>query len=229
MFESIILDTAAVLGLLHVIAPFAVRSTFRFSAQCRPRLIPLQELSPEVAEHIEPRVPQLESLGFEFLGCYELGDLVAHSGKVMAYFCDRNMSDFASIMVSSAAGHISSYLEFSTTFSQGLTLETNCNDTLPLTPDAPESMVFRFSRITDPRSLYRLHRQLIDKHAAGMWAVPEPKGQEILRLTPDGKSYRLTWKGAALIAWRGLWPASLIRKAMHRQELREELQSLEVR
>jgi hypothetical protein len=248
MYESIFLDAAAILGLLHVIAPVAVRSTFRFSAHCQPRLVPTQKLAPEVAAHIAPRVAQLESLGFEFLGCYDFGELVAHTNKIVAYFCNRNTNDFASIMVSSATGNCSSYLEFSTTFSKGLTLETNCNDTLPLTPDAPRTMIFRLSSITEPRALYRLHRQLIDKHAAGAWAMPETKDQEIMRLvrsienygprhakigymhpSPDGKSYRLTWKGAAFIAWRGLWPASMLRKIIRRQELREELQSLEVR
>ena len=248
MYETILFDAAAFVGALHLLAPLAVRSTFRFSAQCQPRLIPMQKLSPEIASHIVPRVSQLENLGFEFLGCFELAGVVAHTGKVVAYFCNRNTNDFASIMVSSAAGNCSSYLEFSSTFSKGLTLETNCNDLLPLTPGAPRTMIFRFSGITEPRALYRLHRQLIDKHAAGAWAMPEAKGEEILRLVrsienygprhakigymypaPDGKSYLLTWKGAALIAWRGLWPTTILRKFIQRQEMREELQSLEVR
>jgi hypothetical protein len=166
----------------------------------------------------------------------------------MAYFYQGQTNEFANVTVSSTPGAIESYLEFSTRFSNGLTLETNTNGVLPLTPGNPEIRVFRFSETREPRALYLLHRQLIDKYAAGTWAVPEPKGQEISRVTramenygprheklgymqlsSDGASYRLTWKGAALMAWRGLWPTSMIRAALYRQAMHGELVSLEVR
>jgi hypothetical protein len=248
MYESILLDAAAILGLLHVIAPIAVRSTFRFSTNCQPSLIPAQKLPAEIAGHVRRLVPQLESLGFEFLGCFDFGELTAHTGKIVAYFCNRNTNDFANVTVSSAPGAIDSYLEFSTTLSNGLTVETNTNSILPLSPDPPRTLVFRFSGIADPFALYRLHRQLIDKRAAGAWAMSEVKGQEILRVVrtfenygprhaklgymraaPDGQTYLLTWKGAALMSWRGLWPAMLLREMIQRQEMRAELQSLELR
>jgi hypothetical protein len=248
MYESILLDAAAILGLLHVIAPIAVRSTFRFSTHCQPRLIPAQKLPAEIAGRVRPIVPQLENLGFEFLGCFDFGELAAHTGKIVAYFCNRNTNDFANVTVSSAPGAIDSYLEFSTTLSNGLTVETNTNGILPLSPDPSRTLIFRFPGITEPFALYRLHRQLVDKHAAGACAMPEVKGQEILRVvrtfenygprhtklgymrpTPDGQSYLLTWKGAALMAWRGLWPVMLLREMIQRQEMRAELQSLELR
>jgi hypothetical protein len=248
MYETLLFDAAAFLGSLHFLAPFAVRSTFRFSSRCQPRQIPADYLSADAAAQILPRVPKFESLGFEFLGSFDFGELAAHTGKVVAYFCNRATNDFASITVTAVPGNVSTYLEFSTSFSNGLTLETNCNGILPLTPDPPQSRVFRFPKITQPQALYECHRQLINKHASGAWAVAEPKGQEIQRLaraienygprhaeigymrpTPDGKCYRLTWKGAALIAWRGLWPIAPLRRMIRRQKMRNELQSLEVR
>jgi hypothetical protein len=40
--------------------------------------------------------------------------------------------------------------------------------------------------------------------------------------------YRLTGKGALLMTWRGLWPASLVRKARQRKTMQSELQALPV-
>jgi hypothetical protein len=48
-----------------------------------------------------------------------------------------------------------------------LTVETNTNRALPLTPDNPETRVFRFPKIKELDALYKLHLQLIEKHAAG--------------------------------------------------------------
>jgi len=93
-----------------------------------------------------------------------------------------------------------------------------------------------------------VHHRLIEKYAVGLWAQSEPKGEEIQRLVrvlenygprhakigymylaDNSDFYRLTWKGALLMTWRGLWPASLLRKLMQQQEMQWELRSLENR
>ena len=63
-----------------------------------------------------------------------------------------------------------------------MTAETNTNRALPLTPDNPETRVFQFPKIKELDALYKLHLQLIEKHAAGQWAQDEPKGEELERL-----------------------------------------------
>jgi hypothetical protein len=50
-----------------------------------------------------------------------------------------------------------------------LTVETNSNRALLLTPDNPETRVFRFPKIKELDALYELHLQLIEKHAPGQW------------------------------------------------------------
>jgi hypothetical protein len=47
-------------------------------------------------------------------------------------------------------------------------------------------------------------------------------------LAKNGRTYRLTWKGALLMTWRGLWPTSMIRKALQRKTM-QSLQALPVR
>ena len=142
----------------------------------------------------------------------------------------------------------SSYLEFSTSFTHGLMLETNTNGGLPLTPAQPEHRVFRFPNVRAGGALYRIHRRLIENYAAGLWVRAEAGGGELLRykrvvenygprharigdmeLAEDGTSYKLTWRGACMVAWRGLWPTSIVRRLQQRHRMQSELHSLELR
>lgn len=248
MFETICLDTTAFLGALHVIGPALVRYTMRFAAHCNPNAVGIDELPQEVAALFRSRIPELANMGFESVGCYDCGKLTNDTHSYVAYFYNRPTNDFASVNVLVTPEKMASYLEFSTSFTNGLTLETNTNITLPLTPQDPAARVFRFLKITKAQELYRIHRRLIEKYAAGLWPQIEPSGKELQRylrvienygprharigymqLTDDGKWYRLTWKGATLMTWRGLWPTSILRKWWQRHTMQAELDSLETR
>jgi len=248
MAVTLLLGALASLAILHLAAPLALRNTFRFSAHCRPRLLAAQDWPGEIAERLQSLMPQLKNLGFEFLGCYDLGELGAHTDTIVALFCHPSTNDFANLTLSSASRLSDCYVEFSTEFTSGMRLETNNNGILPLTPDPKDTLVFRFPEVKEARALYGLHRQLIEKHAAGAWARPDVKGQEILRLVRTAENYgprhaemgymklvqgsgnyRLTWKGAMLMSWKGLWPASMVRYWVYRQRMRAEIRSLEVR
>jgi len=248
MYENFWFDTAVLVGALHLTAPAVVRSGFRFAARCKPIVVSVDQLPKEVASYIVPRIPQMENLGFELLGCYDFGVLAGDSRRYVAYFLKRSTNDFANVTVASSPQKIATYFEFSTRFANGLTLETNTNHVLPLTPDNPDIQVFRFPEISEPQALYRLHLRLIQKHASGQWAQGERKDQELGRLVnvvenygprhaklgymflaKNGCTYRLTWKGALLMTWRGLWPTSLVRKSLQRKTMQSELQALPVR
>jgi hypothetical protein len=248
MYENIWFDAAILLGAMHLIVPVVVRHGFRFAARCKPVVVPVSELPREVASYVVPQIPQMRNLGFELLGCYDFGMLTSNTERYVAYFLKRSSNDFANVTVATSPQKMAAYVEFSTRFADGLTLETNTNRVPPLTPDNPETQVFRFPKIKEPQALYRLHLQLIQKHAAGQRGQDEPKGQELQRmvnvienygprhakigymaLTGDGHTYRLTWKGAFLMTWRGLWPMALLRKALQRKTMQSELQALPVR
>jgi hypothetical protein len=247
MLENFWLDGAGIIALLHLAGPLAMRNTYRFAARCTPVIVGLDELPKAVAVRILPHAKQIENLGFGLAGYYDFGELAIHTKRYVAYFCNPTTNDFANVTASVSPRGVGSYFEFSTRFSNGTALETNTNGVPPLTPGNPEVRVFRFSDITEPKDLFAVHRQLIEKYAGGLWPVGETKGQEIRRLVGvlenygprhakigymvlanDGASYRLTWKGAFLMAWRGLLPASPIRQAMERQAMRAERRALEV-
>jgi hypothetical protein len=248
MFETIWLDIAAFLGALHLVGPALLRYTMRFSAHCDAKEVSLEDLPAEAAMQIRSRVPELGVLGFERLGCYDCGSLTNETHSYIAYFCNRSTNDFASVSVMVTPKKAAGYLEFSTGFTNGMILETNTNGTLPLTPADPARRIFRFPKIQKAEALYGVHRQLMEKYAAGLWAQAEPKGEEwrrfvraienygprharigYMELAEDGKSYKLTWKGACLMTWRGLWPTSILRRFIQRHAMQGELESLEVR
>jgi hypothetical protein len=248
MFETILVDTAAFLGALHVAAAALVRYTMRFSAHCNPNEVSLEELPENVAALFQSRIPELASIGFASLGCYDCGSLTSETHSYTAYFCNRAANAFASVCVMVTPKSRKSYLEFSTCFTNGLILETNTNRALPLTPADATHRVFRFPKVQAAQALYRIHCQLMEKHAPGLWGQAEPQGQELQRyvrmtenygprharigymqLGEDGQSYRVTWKGAFLMTWRGLWPTSILRRLMQRHAMQSELNSLEAR
>jgi hypothetical protein len=47
-------------------------------------------------------------------------------------------------------------------------------------------------------------------------------------LGKNGQTFRLTWKGAFLMTWRGLWPTSVVRKVLQQKTMHSELQALPV-
>jgi hypothetical protein len=247
MFDNFWMDAAAVIGVLHIAGPLALHSTFRLAAKITPVAVSAEALPEAVAKCIAPRIAQMERLGFAYIGCYDCGELTLQTRTYVAYFCNRTTNDFANVTAVVTPRGVGSYFEFSTRFSKCAALETNTNRTLPLTPENPDVRVFRFADIAEPQTLYQIHRRLLDKYASGLWVAGEPKGLEIQRLVrvlenygprhakigymvmaEDGASYRLTWKGAFLMAWRGLWPASLLRRMLERHAMRVERHELEV-
>ncbi len=247
MLDNFWWNAAAVIGVLHVAGPVALHSTFRYARKITLSRLSTKELPKEVAKRMEPRIAEMESLRFALVGCYDCGELTLQTRTYVAYFCNRTTNDFANVTAVVTPRGVGSYFEFSTRFSSGMVLETNTNKTLPLTPGNPGVRVFRFADVAVPETLYAMHRQLLEKYAAGMWPAEEPKGQEIQRLVrvlenygprhekigymalaEDGESYRLTWKGAFLMAWRGLWPASLLRRMTERHAMKVERHELEV-
>lgn len=248
MWDAIWQDAAIFLGALHVIGPMVVRYSMRFSVRCKPAEVSLEALPEGVATLFRSGIPELQNLGFELLGCYDCGSMASETRSYGAYFCHRTTNEYASVAALVMPRKTESYLEFSSCFTNGVALDSNTNGKLPLTPENPELHTFRFPKIQAPQALYRIHRQLAEKYAPGLWPVGEPKGEELPRfvrmlenygprharigymaLAGDGQSYRLTWKGAFLMTWRGLWPTALLRRLLQRHAMQLELDSLEVR
>jgi hypothetical protein len=245
MFSSRWHELAILIGIYYLISPLLVRSTFRFNAKCKPALVPLEQLPPAIAAVFRQRIPQLQGLGFDLVGCYDCGVMATNTRSCVAYLCNPMTNDFANVSAVQAPNKTASYFEFSTRFGMNTFLDTNTNRVLPFTPPARGIRTFRFPEIADPFYLYQIHRRLVEKYGVGLRAEGEPKGEEIQRLVrviegygprharmgymylaQDQESYRLTWKGAFLMTMRALWPAPPIRRFIQKQAMQAELRSL---
>lgn len=247
MIDTILLDAAAALGLLHLGMPVLVRSMYRFSVRCEGIRLELEYLPARARDIVTCRIPELQALGFELIGCTDFGKLAMETQTLAATFRNLQTREIANVWISLFADSISSYLEFSTRTSERSSLETNSNSVLPLAPDNPNIRVFRFPEASEARELYRIHRQIAAKYTGGAWLGPLQLGSELeyvertignygprlcragfLEVSGDGETYRLTWRGAFHVAWNGLWPSSAIRRWVARYEMRNELKSLPI-
>jgi hypothetical protein len=75
MLSPIAIGIAAFVVGLYLLIPLAVRWTSRFAARCRPSEVPLRELPRAVATLFAQRIPEIQQLGFELVGCYDCGAL----------------------------------------------------------------------------------------------------------------------------------------------------------
>ncbi|HKN76776.1 MAG TPA: hypothetical protein VJW94_16475 [Candidatus Acidoferrum sp.] len=242
LWEKILL----VWAIMHIIGPLALRFTFRYSARVEPAKVDPGALPVAVRAMINRWSSQIQSAGFSLVGIYDMGELASDTRSFLAYFVNRSAGDFADISVVTKDTKTQGYFEFSSSFTNGLTLDTNANKTISVTSTPSDILIFRFPQITSPSQLYQVHRALIQKHAGFLHPQLPPVGEEssrivkqvgrfgpcqaeagYMRLASDGTHYRLTWKGACLVAWKSLWPTSLIRRSLYRARMQKVLNSLQ--
>lgn len=241
LWENIALFGAFMYG----VAPIIVRATFQYSVKCQPQKVDPATLPAQVRAIIDRWSRQIQATGFTEVGTYDLGIMASNTHSFIAYFVNRSAGDFANVSVVLSAKGAQGYFEFSSSFTNGLTLDTNVNKIISATATPADILIFRFPKVASPVELYPIHRALIQKHAAFLRPQLPPEGEEATRiekqigrfapvqvdagymsLAPGGTHYCLTWKGAFLMTWKLLWPTSLIRKALYRMEMDKVLRSL---
>ena len=122
-----------------------------------------------------------------------------------------------------------SYVEYSTSFQSGLTINTQNSTALSSFPPLKEcEKTIGFQRFADHRQLYQVHETLLSRHHAStkvMRLDQEFDGDAVafvravlsremvgasndgyLYLTSDSKHFRATVKGALLMTWQELFP-----------------------
>lgn len=242
LWEKIILFWA----FLHVVGPLVIKATFRFSATIEPTKVPLESVPAAVRAAIERWSTQIQALGFTPVGIYNMGALASNTQSFLAYFVNRTAGDFANVSAVLSGSVIRSYFEFSSSFSNGLTVDTNINKTATIGSQPSDLLIFRFPSIDSPSLLYQVHRALLQKHASFLRPQLPPEGQEATRivqqlgryapcqaaaglmyLAPGDTYYRMTWKGAVLMTWKSIWPTPLIRRTLYSLRMQKVLKSLE--
>jgi hypothetical protein len=86
--------------------------------------------------------------------------------------------------------------------------------------------------IRDRRKVFRLEVEFRGDAAASAAATMVEELEDAARagymaLSPDGETYRPTWKGAFLMTWKQLWPAKGILRAARDRTARRLIAELE--
>ena len=231
-------------GVLFILGPIVLRATFRFRAKLDPQIVPKESLPPAVQQFIAARTSGLAGLGFEPVGYIRIAMVSGSTQSFMALFSNPKTLEWADVSVAQSSKQMKGYIEFITRCSNDSQVDTNTNATAPVLSPSPSYHVFRFPQIKDAFTLYRVHRMMVQQNLTGSRPELPPKGQELaelkrrlerygarqqqqgyMYLDPAGEFYRLTWKGAALGAWRSIWPISAIRNFMMETKSQSVLRS----
>lgn len=231
--NGLVLLFLKIYGVLFVLGPIVLRATFRFRAKLDPQLVPKESLPPAVAQFMASRTAGITGQGFEPVGYVRISMVSGGTQSFMALFSNPRTSEWGDISVAQSSKQMKGYIEFITRCSDDSQVDTNTNATAPVLFPSPSYHVFRFPQINDAFTLYRVHRMMVQQKLGGSRPEIPPTGQEIVELKrrlerygvrqqergymylePDGQFFRLTWKGAALGAWRSIWPISMIRNLL---------------
>ncbi len=217
-------------GIVLILSPIVLRLQFRYRAKVDPRVVTLADLPAEVREFIEPRVATFAPWNFDVVAYLNLGSIAARTESFMALLSNPHTAEWAGVVFVMSRTKNVRFMEFMTRCSEEMQIDTNTDSTAPVLFPLPRHHVFRFPQIQDVFTLYRVHRMLVNEITHGALPVLPPPGQELaelkrrldrygpwqqehgyMYLDATGESYRLTWKGAILGAWRAVWPVPLLR------------------
>src|ERR1700739_3588793 len=217
-------------GVVFVLGPIVRRGAFRYKSKVNPQAVAVETLPQDVREFMTKRLPGITALGFEPVGYVNLGSMAPNTQSYMALLSNSKTAEWADVSVVKAPTKMRGYTEFITRCSDDSQVDTNTNSTAPVLFPSPSYHVFRFPQIKDAFTLYRAHRMLVQEKIGGSRPELPPQGQELselkrrlerygprqqergyMYLDADGQTYRLTWKGAILGAWRSIWPISVVR------------------
>lgn len=246
LFENnLILLILKIYAVLLVLGPIVLRAKFRFRAKLNVQTVAREALPVDVQKFMDPKVAAISGLGFELVGYVNLGAMAGGTQSYMALCSNSRTMEWADVSVVKGANQMKGYTEFITRCSNDAQVDTNTNATAPVMFPNPTYHVFRFPQIKDAFTLYRVHRMLAQQYLRGARPELPPKGEEVaelkrrleryglrqqecgyMYLDPSGEYFRLTWKGAALGAWRSIWPISALRNFIMESKSRTQLQAL---
>ncbi|MBI5479527.1 MAG: hypothetical protein HY906_11755 [Deltaproteobacteria bacterium] len=234
------------------LGPVAVRFLSRYSraSQLTP-FRPGVDVAPEPARiYLAGAENTLRGLGFTPLGCWRQSGFASNVTAWLVVLDNAAAGTAAmttAIQTTGApgAGRLVTFAELWTRLDTERSLTTNNSPQPNAFDPVPGRTVERFPSLWDLGRLCRAHEALVRR-----MGTPQPGGplagrptaevvQEAMTremtaqvaagfLFIDGDSYRPTWKGAALMSWRLLWPAKALREARVRRRAEALLAELGV-
>jgi hypothetical protein len=222
------------------LGPVAVRFTSRYARA--PQFTPFRpgvDRAPEPARiHLGTVENALRGLGFTVAGYWRQTGFAPHLTAYLALLehPHAGAAAMAAAVVAEGAGVSKqvTYTELWTRFDAERSLTTNNSPQPHVFAPVPGRTIERLPGLWDVARLVRVHEALVRRMGAPEARPPfsERSPDEVLQaaMTREmmaqvaagymfvaGDEYRPTWKGAALMSWRLLWPAKALREAQIRR------------
>jgi hypothetical protein len=246
-------------GAYFVVPPLLILFTQKMAAS--PQIVEYDATTstppPLIADYFARCAVGLQASGFRRLSSVALPDPVPNVRAILELYVHEANRDAA--MVSAVFGIAPNtptlqtrYVEFISEFHahELQMIQTNNNLEVGAFPELPDAPTFRFPQVADAERLYRLHRELVERHArAATKSVPvldefhgnvteylrtkvlrESYERQVatgyLRYNRDRDCYVPTVVGAFKMTWKLMWPAKPIIQNRYRhngRRLEEEL------
>lgn len=239
--------------LPYVLGPILVKATHTQAAWAVFRDLEAadENLPGDAKAYFEASMTPLLELGFTPLACMEMSGYVKNVIVYFAIFEHAQFHDYAMLdafyltIPNGECKKRSTHTEFISLLSKEQSLTTNNSSELAATPPVPNREKYFFRKVSDPKQLYRVHRELVRRSFSGermplpVWerdgrVIQESIAREheflvqmgYLQLDEMAQRYRLTWKGAILMTWRLCWPIKDVRAAAMDRRAEALLQEL---
>jgi hypothetical protein len=244
-----------VLLVRYVGGPLLIHRTLKMAAEPRliPFALDHPSLPPEVARDFDTVTEQLRPAGFEPVAGLALPGQVPNVRSILLLLANRPARDAALASVMYADNPTGpprrvSYVEFVSAFRDGTVVLTNNAPQRGTFGPRPTHTVVRFPAVQEADALYRLHQALVERHPGGIkrlrldeefggdaqaWMAAS-MGEEMeaqhktgyLYLSQQEQVYRPTLKGAFLMTWKLMWPATAIRRRRDERQAAQFLAEL---
>jgi hypothetical protein len=235
----------------YFLVPIHLHRNHRVDAQPEfMQVNPTRDIIPEEAWlRIREGVAHLEPCGFQVVGHFQES---GNSSPAMGYVTllkNTNLITVARLVT--VFGKIlkgrpgQSSLVFITELTDERSLITNNSANIITTPRRRDRIRLWLPEVQDLQELYDFHQRLVERFGkqAKPYDVNGDFTEHLKRDSQDQRArwvksgyycldsaagvYRLTWKGAVLIAWKRLWPLKSLRRAWRKHQTNKLLRKLE--
>ncbi|MBV9850180.1 MAG: hypothetical protein JO250_10945 [Armatimonadetes bacterium] len=152
-------------GFMYLVAPLIVRFNQRMSAS--PRFEPLDwtRVPPEARQYLIENAGVLEALGFQAAAYVASTGMTANVLPLLIISINRVTGEKAMTAVFYALSQgtarlTARYVEFTTWFADGRSLDTSNNSTARAFASSPDHPLHRFPMVSEPAQLLAVHRRL---------------------------------------------------------------------
>jgi hypothetical protein len=203
----------------------------------------------DVSQFFNYVAQELQQVGFEPTSHMILPEVVANVDSLVMFLQNPQQQDEAIAMAAITRGSDitgqrmqSKSIEFSSTFQDGLSIDTNNSQEEHALALSPHKQMFQFQKIFDPVRLYHVHRQLVAEHAKAAKQPITPRGMEgprlaeamaaefayqvnagIFKLDASRTKYRATLIGAFKMTWKNLFPIKQLYRSLRNKKCDEML------